>query len=318
MKKILVIGAGAMGTSFAMNCTDNRNEVTLVEPYFVNFIEHLKKNKKHPGLGLKISKKINLSSFSKNILNKKWDLIVIALSSSGINFIGKKLQNCKANNKILVLTKGLIFEKKTKKIITLSEKLKSFKKDLNISVLKGPCLAKDLANKVNSRVIVANKNLNIARVISKMITTSYYSVEVSNDVRGVEICSSIKNIYSMIIGAGKGFNMSSYLFVKCLDEMTYFTKYFKGNIETVYGLAGLGDLYVSALGGRNSKMGHYLGKGYKFKVAKKKFMKNETIEGEMLLREITPYVKKKLNKKKLPLMTKLIKSIINNKKLVLN
>ena len=318
MKKILVIGAGAMGTSFAMTCADNRNEVTLVEPYSLNFIEYLKKNKKHPGLGLKISKKIILSSFSKNILNKNWDLIVIALSSSGINFIGKKLKNCKADNKILILSKGLIYEKKTKKIITLSEKLKTFKKDSNISVLKGPCLAKDLANKVNSRVIVANKNLNIARVISKMITTSYYSVEVSNDVRGVEICSSIKNLYSMIIGAGKGLNMSSYLFVKCLDEMTYITRYFKGKIETVYGLAGLGDLYVSALGGRNSKMGYYLGKGYKFKVAKKKFMKNDTIEGEMLLREIAPYVTKKLNKKKLPLMTKLIKTIINNKKLVLN
>ena len=65
-------------------------------------------------------------------------------------------------------------------------------------------------------------------------------------------------------------------------------------------------------------MGYYLGKGYKFKVAKKKFMKNDTIEGEMLLREIAPYVTKKLNKKKLPLMTKLIKSIINNKKLILN
>ena len=318
MKKILVIGAGAMGTSFAMNCLDTRSYVTLVEPYSVNFIEYLKKNKKHPGLGLKIPKKIKLSSFSANILNKKWDLVVIALSSSGINFIGKILKDCKANNKILILTKGLIYEKDLKKIITLSEKLKSFKKDLNVSVLKGPCLAKDLANKVNSRVIVANKNLNIAKIISKMITTRYYNVEVSNDVRGVEICSSIKNIYSMVIGAGKGFNMSSYLFVKCLNEMTYLTEYFKGNAETVYGLAGLGDLYVSALGGRNSKMGYYLGKGYNFKIAKKRFMKNDTIEGEILLREIAPYVKKKLNKKKLPLMIKLIETIINNKKLVLN
>ena len=318
MKKILVIGAGAMGTSFAMNCADSRNEVTLVEPYSINFMDHLKKNKKHPSLGLKIPKKIKLSSFSTNILNKNWDLIVIALSSAGINFIGKILKNCEVNNKILILTKGLIFEKKIKKIITLSEKLKSFKKNLDISVLKGPCLANDLANKINSRVIVANKNLSIAKVVSKMITTSYYSVEVSNDVKGVEICSSIKNIYSMIIGAGKGLNMSSYLFVKCLNEMTYLTKYFKGNTETVYGLAGLGDLYVSALGGRNSKMGYYLGKGYNFKVAKKKFMKNDTIEGELLLREIAPYIKKKLNKKKLPLMTNLIKSVINNKKLVLN
>ena len=112
MKKILVIGAGAMGTSFAMNCADSRNEVTLVEPYSINFMDHLKKNKKHPSLGLKIPKKIKLSSFSTNILNKNWDLIVIALSSAGINFIGKILKNCEVNNKILILTKGLIFEKK--------------------------------------------------------------------------------------------------------------------------------------------------------------------------------------------------------------
>ena len=48
------------------------------------------------------------------------------------------------------------------------------------------------------------------------------------------------------------------------------TKLFKGKDETVLGLAGAGDLFVSAAGGRNSKMGSYLGKGYTFKKAKKK------------------------------------------------
>ena len=49
----------------------------------------------------------------------------------------------------------------------------------------------------------------------------------------------------------------------------------KGKTETVYGLAGLGDIYVSVSGGRNSKMGKYLGQGYLYKEAKKKFMKND-------------------------------------------
>ena len=47
-------------------------------------------------------------------------------------------------------------------------------------------------------------------------------------------------------------------------------------------------------------------------------MPNETVEGEQLAREIAPFVLKKIQQKKIPLMTKLIKSIINNKKLVLN
>ena len=151
-----------------------------------------------------------------------------------------------------------------------------------------------------------------------MITTKYYLTETSKDIIGVEICSSIKNIYSMIIGAGDSLNMSSSLFKKSINEMIYITKYFKGKIETALGLAGVGDLYVSAAGGRNSKMGSYLGQGYKFNNAKRKFMPNETVEGEQLAREIAPFVLKKIQQKKIPLMTKLIKSIINNKKLILN
>ena len=52
--------------------------------------------------------------------------------------------------------------------------------------------------------------------------------------------------------------------------MQYLTKYFKGKEVTTLGLAGIGDLYVSAAGGRNSKMGSYLGKGFTFRQAKKK------------------------------------------------
>ena len=62
----------------------------------------------------------------------------------------------------------------------------------------------------------------------------------------------------MLIGSGEGSNTSSSIFRKSIDEMKYLTKYFKGKEETVYGLAGVGDLYVSAVGGRNSKMGEFL------------------------------------------------------------
>ena len=121
----------------------------------------------------------------------------------------------------------------------------------------------------------------------------------------------------MIIGSGQGNNTSSGLFTKSIDEMKYLIKYFKGKKETVFGLAGIGDLYVSAVGGRNSKMGEYLGKGFSFKVAKKKFMKEDTIEGADLAFEIAPFVLKKINNKKIPLMIALLKAIIKNNKLKL-
>ena len=181
--------------------------------------------------------------------------------------------------------------------------------------MKGPCLAKELARKNQTSVIIANKDIKIAKKIGKQISTKYYLTEYSKDVVGVEVCSAIKNIYAMIIGAGQGLNASSNLFQKSIIEMKYLTKYFKGSEQTTLGLAGAGDLYVSAAGGRNSKMGSYLGKGYNFKTAKKRFMPNETVEGEQLVREIAPFIINKINKKNIPLMINLIQTIIKNKKL---
>ena len=215
----------------------------------------------------------------------------------------------------MVLTKGLKYEKKTNKILTISEQLKKNYREMNISVLKGPCLANELARKNKTSVVIANKNINIAKSIGKQISTKYYIIEYSRDIIGVEVCSAIKNIYSMIIGAGQSLNSSSNLFQKSIIEMKYLTKYFKGKDETTSGLAGVGDLYVSAAGGRNSKMGSYLGKGFTFKTAKKKFMPKDTVEGEQLAREIAPFILKKIDKKRIPLMINLLEAILKNKKL---
>ena len=305
-----------MGSAFTIPCLENNNRVVITEPYSKKFISDLSsKNKFHSALKIKLPKKLKFKKYSKKLLEEKFDLIVIALSLSGIDFIGKELENLRISNPILVLTKGLKYEKKNNKIYTISEQLKKNFNVKNVSILKGPCLAKELARKKQTSVIVANKNINIAKRIGKMISTNYYLIEFSKDIIGVEVCSAIKNIYSMIIGAGQSLNASSNLFQKSVIEMRYLTKYFNGKEETALGLAGVGDLYVSAAGGRNSKMGSYLGKGYTFKTAKKKFMPNDTVEGEQLAREIAPFIFKKFNKKKVPLMFNLLKTIMNNKKL---
>ena len=319
MKRILVIGGGAMGSAFTIPCLDNKNHVTITEPYSKIFIkDHLSKNKFHSALKIKLPKKLKFRKYSKDLLKEKFDLIVIALSLSGIDFIGHQLKELKIKTPILVLTKGLKYEKKEGKIVTISEQLKKKYNVKNVSVLKGPCLAKELAQKNLTSVVIANKNMKIAQSIGKKISSKYYVTEYSKDVIGVEVCSAIKNIYAMIIGAGQSLNSSSNLFQKSLIEMKYLIKYFKGKDETISGLAGVGDLYVSAAGGRNSKMGSYLGKGYTFKVAKKKFMSKDTVEGEQLAREIAPFILRKIDKKKVPLMINLLNAILKNKKFKTN
>ena len=316
MKKIIIIGGGAMGSAFTIPCLDNKNQVFITEPYSKVFIRDLSsKNKFHSALKLRLPKNLKFRKFSKDLLKEKFDLIVIALSLPGIDFIGEELKNLKIKTPVLVLTKGLKYEKKRNKILTISEQLKKNYKAMNISVLKGPCLAKELARKNQTSVVIANKDIKVAKSIGKLISTRYYLTEYTKDIIGVEVCSAIKNIYSMIIGAGQSLNAASNLFQKSIIEMKYLTKYFKGKDETTSGLAGVGDLYVSAAGGRNSKMGSYLGKGYTFKTAKKKFMPNDTVEGEQLAREIAPFILKKINQKKVPLMINLLRTILGNKKL---
>ena len=307
-----------MGAAFSIPLLDNNHKVTLSEPYNFKLLKKLNlKDKFHPALKINLSNKLITIKFVPEILTNNWDLIVIAVSSIGIDLISKQLENFKKKTPILVLTKGLKLDE-TKKIITMSEQIKKNNKKLNVSVLKGPCLAKELAKKIKSYTVIANKNIRAAKKIGKLISTTYYKTEYSSDVKGVEFSSAIKNIYSMIIGSGRGNNTSSALFRKSIEEMEFVVKFFKGKKETVYGLAGLADLYVSAVGGRNSKMGEYLGKGLTFKNAKKRFMKDDTVEGADLAYEIAPYIFKKINNQKIPLMIALLNSITKNKKLKIN
>ncbi len=341
MKKILVLGAGAMGSAFTVPCLDNENSVSLIGTHLEDqFIDQMVQNDNfHPNLKCKLPSKLKLRRFEKfaEEFKEKPDLIVLGVNSKGIDWAGNEISKYYTSEiPILLLTKGLtIIDNQYE---TIAEKLKRILeknglKKINISAVGGPCLAAGLTNKVKSSVVLANQNIDIVKSIGKMISTNYYSTEFSDDLIGVEVCAAVKNIYSMIIGASRGLcsssaseeiknknylNTAASLMCQSISEMVYFTKFLKGKEETVYGLAGLGDLYVSSAGGRNSKMGEYLGKGLDYKRAKNEFMSNDTVEGAELALEIGPKILKEFKKDKLPLMIGLIESICNNKKLEIN
>ena len=341
MKKILILGAGAMGSAFTVPCVENSHDVILAGTHLEdNTIDQIiQNNYLHPALNCKLPKSLKIikfNNFSKEFKNKP-DLIVIAVSSKGIDWAAKEILKYYSKDiSILLLTKGLTII--DNKFSTLSDKIslifekKGFS-NLSISAIKGPCLATGLINKIRTSAVVANKDISKSQWIGKLISTNYYTLEFSEDIVGVEICGAIKNLYSMIIGASEGlssetadneikskyhYNTAASLIHRSISEMVFFTKFFKGKEETVYGLAGIGDLYVSAIGGRNSKMGKYLGDGYNYLEAKKKFMINDTVEGAELAFEIGSKIMKEFSKNDLPLMINLLDSIINNKKFKIN
>ena len=335
MGKIVIIGAGAMGTAFAYPCIDNKHDVSIVGTHLENkVIEELNKNRFHPGLNLEVIKSINFFKHEsiKEVFKTQPDLTVIGVNSKGIEWIAEELKKVSENGKLpnlLMLTKGLsINEKKYELLVDKLERLLSEKgiKNINLSAIGGPCLAPGLANRVHSGVVIANKNLDTAKYLSKMLSTDYYHPSASSDINGVEVCAAIKNIFSMVIGAASGLNKakpkgnlylntSAALVKQSVYEMEVFVEFLKGRKETVKGLAGLGDLYVSAAGGRNSKMGAFIGEGIVFSEAKKTKMPNVTVEGAELIFEIGKKVKEDFDDKKLPLMIAMIDAIIEDKRL---
>ena len=335
MANILILGAGSMGTAFSFPCSDNKHSVSIIGTYLEDdFIDLINKEKKHPFLNCDVPKNVSFYKFNSlnKQINQKIDLIVIAIVSKGIEWASIELSKVlKKNIPILILTKGLaIHDNKYEVLAHKFERLlkKNGIKETNISAAGGPCLAKGLANKVHTSVIFANKDIKIAKKISDLVSTNYYHVYATEDVIGVEVCAAIKNIFSMAIGAAQGLcnssmknkkneenylNTAASLLQQSIYEMIIFTENLNGRKDTVIGLAGIGDLYVSADGGRNSKMGYYLGQGFSFKKAKKEKMPNDTVEGADLAYEIGGKVKVDLNIKKLPLMNAIIDTICEEK-----
>ena len=335
MGKIVVIGAGSMGTAFAYPCVDNKHDVSVVGTHLENdMIDELNKNRFHPGLNLEVIKSIKFFKHDsiKELFKVRPDLIVVGVSSKGIDWISEELNKLSENRQLpnlLMLTKGLsINENKYELLVDKLVRLLLAKgiKNINLSAVGGPCLASGLANRVHSGVVIANKDFATAKTLSKLLMTDYYHVSASSDIIGVEVCAAIKNIFSMIIGAASGINetkpkgnlylnTSAALVKQSVYEMEVFTEFLKGKKETVKGLAGLGDLYVSSAGGRNSKMGTLIGEGIVFSKAKKNKMPNVTVEGADLIFEIGNKVKEDFDEKKLPLMIAMINAILEDKKL---
>jgi len=325
----LVLGFGVASNAYVSLLNENNIETTVLgSPFDQKRINQLKKNKKDKVYKIKYSNKINFLNRDevKLIDSEKVNFIIVGTNTKGLDWAIKVLNKLKINCPVLLITKGLSLL--NNKVVTISDYF--FSKCFNHKIIMsaGPCLAKELINKAHTRTLFASRNTSFALYAKKILETKYYHPEISNDIQGAEVCAAIKNIYATVIGASVGqvgdwvknknqnyFNSSSALFEQSIKEMKLIVKRLGGDIETVSGLAGAGDLYVSVLGGRNSKLGSYLGQGLLYKNIVKKQMKGVTVEGADLTKALGSKILSLISGNKLPLLKSLVNSIKGNKKL---
>jgi len=138
-----------------------------------------------------------------------------------------------------------------------------------IGALSGPSFAKEVARGDPTAITVASKDPDLAETVQREFSDPRFRVYTNDDVIGVELGGSLKNVIAIAAGVcdglGLGHNSIAALITRGLAEMTRLVVACGGRQETMSGLAGLGDLVLTCTGGlsRNRSVGVELGRGRK-------------------------------------------------------
>lgn len=269
-EKIGIIGAGGWGIALGLLLNRLKYKVYLWEPLKENYKILIKKRENIDYFkGVKIPESIEITNLLNDIVENT-NILIIVVRSSFFRYTVKKLKEIHKEQPILIGTKGLDF--KTGK--RMSEILQEFIKTENFAIISGPTIAKEIVKGYPTAAVVASTNKDIAEYFQKLISCERFRIYTSNDIIGVEIGGSFKNVIA--IGAGiidglkLGVNTKSSYLSRGLNEMIKIGTLLGGEEKTFRGLSGLGDLITTSFSkySRNRSFGEGI-----VKIGKEKYLK---------------------------------------------
>lgn len=264
-KSITILGAGAWGTAIAHLLATNGHEVTVWchEPELTEEINQNHTNSFYlPDVELPYNIRATAS------MQEAFDGAHIIFEAVPVKYLRTVLEHARGfvnKDQIwVILSKGIEQES----FLVPSQILDEV---MNFSVKKvavcGPSFARDLVEAVPTGVIVASDYEHLAQVISSVLINNYFSCTLSGDLLGVQLAAALKNVFALTIGIAFGTqardNTVALLFTRALAEMGKVVQAFGGQQETVYSLAGVGDLVLTCYGSlsKNFTLGKLLGQG---------------------------------------------------------
>lgn len=259
--QIGIIGAGAWGTALASVVSENGHNVMLWarEQTIVDSICLSGTNESYlPGVRL-----TNLAS-ATTLLNDLLgsEIIVIATPTQHIRSV---VTNEILSGKLVVnVAKGIEIGTH----LRVSEILTQIAPSMgSYAVLSGPSHAEEVILGMPTTVVCASSNAKHAELVQKVFSTSSFRVYSSEDVVGVEICGALKNVIAIaagiVDGLGLGDNTKAALITRGLAEISRLGVALGADLQTFFGLAGLGDLFVTCASrhSRNRRVGEQIGRG---------------------------------------------------------
>ncbi len=282
--KATILGAGAMGTALGIVLSSNGFKVVFWD-IDEEVVFGINKNHKNPkallGVNLPVSVKAEMS-ISKAVMGA--DLVIFAVASGAVREVALKAENSLSRNcVVIVASKGL----ESSSLKTMAEVLTDalpgdFKNQ--ISVLSGPTLATQLAEKKPTAAMLASEKSNVySKRALEALNCKWLVVYETRDVLGVELSGVAKHAVAIACGImdgiGFGDNTKAWILTDAFREFSRLIWKLGGKEETVYGLAGFGDVIATSFSkdSRNRRFGELLGKGES--VSKAKDSIGQTIEG---------------------------------------
>jgi glycerol-3-phosphate dehydrogenase (NAD(P)+) len=274
-QRVTILGAGAWGTAIAHHLSQNdvASMLWCFEPEVAKEIEIQKTNSRYLP-DVKLQANVKATTDLSVALNFS-EFIVEAVPVKHLrSTLCTAKQHILPNHKWIMTSKGI--ENNT--FMLPSEILQDvLGYQPNVAALSGPNFAKELIQKSITASVVACKDEALAKQISSIFENDFFKTYTCDDLKGVQAGGALKNIYALTLGILHGLDYSentiAFVFTKCLEEMTHACIQMGGQSQTMYGLAGLGDLFLtgnSALS-KNFKCGKMLGQGIGLDDVSKKF-----------------------------------------------
>jgi glycerol-3-phosphate dehydrogenase (NAD(P)+) len=319
MARIVILGAGLMGTAFSIPLSDNGHEVRLVGTHLdSDIIEEIHQDRVHPRLGTRVPQAVIPHTYDRlGETMQDAELVVLGVNSLGVDWAAEMLGPLlSAQIPVIMLTKGLAGEGQRLRILpdVLRAGLPAHTQgEVQLVAIGGPSIAGELAARRHSCVVLTGPEQSLLDKLASLLRTPYYHIWTSTDMVGVEICVALKNVYALAVGLVGGFlekegvadngavmhNLSAAIFAQGLWEISYLVKHMGGQQRSVTSLPGAGDQYVTSQGGRNGRMGRWLGLGVPYSQAKAQYMPDDTIEGAELAAAIGPTIEELVSQEEL-------------------
>lgn len=262
--KVSVLGAGSWGTALAIHLARSGHGV-LLWGRDAEVTGRIASERRHPRrlASIPIPETVRTTSDLAEA-HAFSETIVLAVPCAAMRAVLEALPRPDGRSRRFVSTaKGI--EPDTLKRMT--EIVLEHDPAASVAALSGPTFAEGVARGDPSAAVVAGPSESFARDLQQQFSTGELRIYSSSDVVGVELCGALKNVIAIaagiVSGLGFGHNTLAALATRGLAEIGRIVRASGGEMRTVYGLAGMGDLLLTATGkqSRNRSLGEAIGKG---------------------------------------------------------